>query len=281
MKPPRWMPNQTIRSKSAFLVVISVVLALGAVSANAVIAQKRAASTVIKQRGNLKVSVTGEQSPRTLPRKGVAPIAVSVGGQVTTTDQTLPPQLRVLTIDINHNGKLDYQGLPLCSFHQIQPSTNSRALAACRKAMVGQGTFSAYIVLKGQEPYATTGRLLVFNGREHGKQVLLGHIYISAPFASSFILTFDISKNRPGTYGTELTADLAKALGSRRYLTGIDMTLRRSFHSRGSRHSYLSSGCPAPKGIHIVNFPLVRTTFSFSGGTTIASTLPGTCKVRG
>jgi hypothetical protein len=235
----------------------------------------------ITQKGNLRVTVAGKISPHILPRQGVAPIAVSVGGQVATTDQTLPPQLKVLKIDINRNGQLDYQGLPVCSYHQIQPSTNSRALSACRPALVGQGTFSAYIVLKGQEPYATKGRLLVFNAKEHGKQVLLGHIYIAKPFASSFILTFAIANHRRGTYGTTLTANLARALGTRRYLTGIDMTLQRRYSSHGKRHSFISAGCPAPKGFPGATFPLARTSFAFAGGTKLISTLTSNCKARG
>jgi hypothetical protein len=239
------------------------------------------ASAVISKKGNLLVAVTGKISPSALPRSGVASIAVSVGGKVSTSDQSLPPQLRVLTIDINRDGRLDYRGLPVCSIHQIQPSTNSTALAACRDALVGQGTFAAYIVLKGQEPYATKGRLLVFNGREHGKQVLLGHIYLAQPFASSFIITFDLSSHRHGRFGTTMTANLAKALGTRRYLTGIGMTLQRRYSFHGARHSYLSAGCPAPKGVGAVAFPLFRTGFHFADGKKIIETQPSTCHVRG
>ncbi len=170
-------------------------LAIGAVGAGAVVTQK----------GNLRVKVSGTISPNTLPRTGAAPIAVSVAGQVSTVDQSFPPQLKVLKIEINRNGRLDYQGLPLCAAHEIQPATNERALSACRAALVGQGTFNAYIVLKGQEPYPASGRLLLFNGREGGHQVLLGHIYITQPFASSFLIPFQISANRHGQYGTTLT----------------------------------------------------------------------------
>lgn len=238
------------------------------------------AGTVITQQGTLRVTVTGKVSPHALPRSGVAPIAVSVGGQVSTTDQSFPPQLRQLRIEINRNGRLDYRGLPVCSLDRIQPSTNSRALSACRPALVGQGTFSAYIVLKGQEPYPSSGRLLVFNGREHGKQVLLGHIYISRPFASSFVITFAIASRRHGQFATTLTANLAKALGSRRYLTGIEMTLSRHFSYRGKAHSYLSAGCPAPKGFPGAVFPFARTSFSFASGRSLTSVLTSDCSAR-
>src|SRR6478609_9173344 len=266
-----------LKSKTSFALgalgtALVLLLALGA----PLIAQ-----AVITQKGNLRVTVTGKISPHNLPRSGVAPIAVSVGGQVSTTDESLPPQLKVLTIEINRDGRLDYRGLPVCSLHQIQPATNSRALSACRPSLVGQGSFDAYIVLKGQEPYPATGRLLVFNGREHGHQVLLGHIYIVHPFASSFVITFAISSHRHGQYATTLTADIAKALGTRRFLTGIEMTLSRRYSYRGARHSYLSAGCPAPKGFTKAPFPLARTSFAFAGGTKLSSTLTSTCGVRG
>lgn len=234
----------------------------------------------IAQKGNVRVKVTGELSPRALPRSRVAPVSVSVDGQVRTVDGSLPPQLRVLKIEMNRNGRLDYRGLPVCKLREIQPANNQRALSACRDALVGHGTFSAYIVLKGLEPYAARGRLLVFNGRESGHQVLFGHIYIAQPFASSFVITFDIASHKHGTYGTTLTAHLAKSLGSRRLLTGIEMKLFRTYSYRGSRHSYLSAGCPAAKGFPGATFPLARTSFTFAGGAKLTPIVPGTCRVR-
>jgi hypothetical protein len=252
--------------------VLVLLLALGA---------PLVAQAVITQKGNLRLAVSGKIFPHALPRTEAAPIAVSVAGKVSTTDESLPPQLQVLKIEINRNGRLDYRGLPVCALHQIQPATNSRALSACRQALVGQGSFDAYILLKGQAPYPTTGRLLVFNGKEHGKQVLLGHIYIAQPFASSFVITFQIANHRHGSYGTTLTASLSKALGNKRNLTGIEMTLQRRYSYRGERHSYLSSGCPAPKGFTKAVFPLVRTSFGFAEGRKLTSTLTSSCGVRG
>jgi hypothetical protein len=254
------------------------VLVLSSIALIASLAQAEAEPT---RKGNLQVNVTGKLRPQRLPRTGLAPIAVTVGGQVSTTDESLPPQLQVLKIEINRNGRLDYQGLPVCSMRQIQPATNSRALSACRQALVGQGTFSAYILLKGQEPYPASGRLLVFNGHEGGKQVLLGHIYIAQPFASSFIIPFAIGTHPHGQFATTLTANLAKALGTRRYLTGIEMTLSRRYSYHGARRSYVSAGCPAPKGVPLANFPLARTSFAFADGKKLDSTLASTCRVRG
>lgn len=255
---------------------VGALLALGALAALAALAQAE-----IVQKGNLRVSVSAKMSPRALPRTGAAPIAVSVAGRVSTTDQSAPPQLKQLAIEINRHGRLDYRGLATCAVSQIQPASSSRALAACRSSLVGQGKFFGTITLPGSAPYPIEGRLLVFNGKEHGHQVLLGHIYSRHPFATSFVMTFKVASRRHGSYGTVLSADLTRALGDKRNLTGIEMTLSRRYSYRGRSHSYLSAGCPAPPGFKGAVFPLARTSFAFAGGEKLSSTLTSSCKVGG
>ena len=238
------------------------------------------AQAEIAQKGNLRVTVNGKLKPRKLPRVGTAPISVSVGGRITTTDQTLPPQLKTLRIELNRHGRLDYKGLPTCKFSRIQPGSSSRALSQCRSSLVGRGSFTANITLAGQEPYPTRGRLLVFNSKRGRKPVLYGHIYSPKPFATSFVIVFKIQRLRKGTYGTALNAPLPKAMDAWGRLTGLQMTLSRKFRVRGRRHSFLSSGCPAPRGFPGAVFPLARTSFAFDGGKRLTATLSGNCKVR-
>jgi hypothetical protein len=240
-----------------------------------------ASAAEFDQKGNLRVGVEGKMVPTSLPRSGTAPISVTVGGKITTTDGTLPPQLRTISIEINRHGRLDYRGLPTCRMSEIQPANNAKALAACRSALVGEGTFSADVVLQGQPPYPSKGRLLVFNGREGGHQVLYGHIYTAQPFTNSFVITFAIKGIAHGTYGTALIADLPQSLGSWGYVTGIEMTLKRDFTSHGSSRSYVSAGCPAPKGTSVVPFSLARASFAFAGGERLGSTLVRSCRARG
>jgi hypothetical protein len=251
--------------------LLALLLAAGATLAHAEVTQK----------GNLRVAVRAKMSPRTLPRTGTAPISVSVTGHVTTTDQSAPPQLKQLRIEINRHGRLDYRGLPTCAIDKIQPASNGRALSACRSSLVGEGKFFGTITLPGSAPYPIEGKLLVFNGQEKGHQVLLGHIYSPHPFATSFVITFEISSARHGQYSTTLTANLTKALGNKRNLTGLEMTLSRRYSYQGKSHSYISAGCPAPKGFPGAVFPLARTSFAFAGGTKLSSTLTSDCKVRG
>lgn len=235
----------------------------------------------VTQTGNLRLSVSGRMSPQDLPRTAAAPISVSVGGHISTADGSAPPQLETLRIEINRYGRLVHDGLPICRLEQIQPASSARALAACRAALVGQGRFWANVVLAGQEPSPTGGRLLIFNGRLGSKPVLLGQIYSSRPFDTSFVIRFSVGKTRRGPYGTVLTAPISRVLGSWGHLTGIEMTLHRRYTFRGDRRSFLSATCPALDGFGSALFPLARTKFSFAGGQDVISTLTRRCSVRG
>ena len=207
-------------------------------------------------------------------------MAVSLGGDLSTTDGSDLPRLRSLRIEINRGGRLEEEGLPTCPLSEIAVATSERAAAACRGALVGSGTFHANIVLRGQAPYPTTGKLLLFNGKSHGKAVLLGHIYASKPFATSFVITFKIATRPHGAYGTVLSASLPEALGNWGYVTGIEMKLSRRYSYKGKRRSYLSAGCPAPKGLSTAPFPLIKASFGFDGGRKLSSTLNRSCRVR-
>lgn len=242
-----------------------------------------ATASVVTQKDNLRVSVEGKLSPKKLPREGSAPISVSIGWDIATVDGSPPPDLKKLRIEINKEGHFETEGLPTCPYAKIQPATTKRALSNCRPALVGRGSFSANISLKGQEgeSYTAKGQLLVFNGEEKGKPVLFGQIYSASPFATSFVIVFKVSKIRKGDYGTALTAVLPASLRSWGDLTGIQMSLSRRYGYEGRKRSYVSAGCPAPKGFNLASFDLARTSFSFGGGAEVSVTSTGVCRARG
>lgn len=252
----------------------------GCVSACTVDRAPTAESSEVARRGALRLSLDGKLSPRSLPRQGKAPIAVTVGWKIATTDGSPVPELQTVRIEINRHGHFDYAGLPTCPYARIQPASTARALAACSTALVGQGHFTADIALEGQVPYATRGRLLVFNGNSHGKPVLFGHIYSPRPFATSFVIVFSLENLDRGTYGTALTAALPPALASWGNLTEVEMKLGRRYRHAGKPHSYISAGCPAPRGFPGAVFDLARTSFDFASGETLSSTLSRSCTTR-
>ncbi len=255
--------------------------ALAALALVMLLAGAASATGGVTRRGTLSLALSGKFAPHALPRRGPAPVAATVGWHIGTTDGSEVPNLKRLRIEINRHGHFDYAGLPVCPYDRIQPASSHRALLACRAALVGKGSFSANVSLRGQEPYSAHGRLLAFNGRSHGKPVLFGQIYSPYPFPTSFVIVFAVKDIGRGNFGTALAASLPEALASWGDLTGIEMTLWRTYGSGGRRHSYISAACPAPDGFSKAVFPLARASFAFRGGKRVRSTVTGTCRVRG
>lgn len=242
--------------------------------------RKGGSEATIVRRGPVQVSVNGKLTPQRLPRHGSAPVGISIDARISATGSGSPPQLRRISIGINRNGHFLAAGLPACRVDQIQPSTTTGALAACRGSLVGEGYFSADVKLPEQSPFPSEGKVLAFNGRVNGRPAILAHIYGTQPAPTSAVLPFLLSAGH-GTYGTTLEASLPQATGDWGYVTGLKMSLRRSFYQHGKTRSYLSAGCPAPSGFPSAVFPLARTSFAFAGGPKLVSVLNRTCTARG
>jgi hypothetical protein len=254
--------------------------ALAITTAVAVLALASLASAEVTQKGDLRVSFEGKLSPTTLPRHGLAPVEVAVGGTIGSTKKgKVPPQLRKIEIAINRYGRLEPKGLPACEVDDIQPSTTQKALAACRESLVGEGSFSAKVLLPEQAPFPSEGKIFAFNGTYEGRPAILAHVYGTNPAPISFTLPFVIAKAK-GTFGTTLSASLPRVTSDWGYVTGLQMTLGRRFSAYGQARSYASAGCPAPKGFPGAVFPFARATYGFEGGKKLSSTLTRSCKAR-
>jgi hypothetical protein len=177
-----------------------------------------------------------------------------------------------LQIAINSAGHLDVAGIPHCRINHINPSTNQEALEACRSSLVGEGSFSANVVLPEQSPFPSKGKLLAFNGTIGRKPAIFAHIYGTKPIPTSYVFAFKVKQAR-GTYGTILETDFPKATGEWGYVTGIELNLNKK--------RFLTAGCPAPAGFSGASFPLMRTDFAFAGGLSLTNTLTRNCQAKG
>jgi len=210
----------------------------------------------------------------------MAPVSVTLSGHISPTQKGELPELRRIAFAINSNGHLDLRGLPVCRVGRIQPASNSEALAQCASSLVGEGTFAANVRLPEQSPFPAVGKMLAFNGRLRGKPAILAHIYGTEPASTSYTLPFSVSRQK-GTFGLTMTANLPHISGEWGSITNMSMTLGRVYRSHGTTHSYISAGCPAPRGFSKALFPLARTSFEFSGGLSLRTTLERSCKVAG
>jgi hypothetical protein len=253
----------------------ALTLALAAV---AILVTAAIASAEVAQEGNLRVSFVGGIAPHDLPRQGTAPVRVTLAGQIKTTDGQAPPQLRTISLAINRNGKLDYHGLPVCHYHQIQPASTNEAIETCPDSVIGKGAFKANVVLPEQSPFPSAGKVIAFNGTLHGRHVIFAHIYGTLPLPQSSVLAFKLSR-ATGTYRTTLTAELPRVAAEWGYVSGVSLSLKRNFTYRGRTRSFLSAGCPAPAGFPGATFTFARASFGFEDGRTLTSNLTRSCGV--
>lgn len=233
----------------------------------------------VVQSGELRVSVSTRLSPYRLPRSGTAPITAHIAGHVAAVDGGVPPQLVSMDILVNRHGLIQPRGLPTCTYSQLQPGTNERALRECGDALVGSGHFWATVVFAENTPYHTTGRLLIFAGRSGSRPVVFAHIYTTQPFPSSFVVTFKVRHVHQGPWGTELSASLPSALGNWGFVDRIKLNLGRTYKLAGGERGYLEAGCPAPAGADTVVFPLARATLDFADDQDLAATISRPCGV--
>jgi len=232
------------------------------------------------QRGNVRVGFGGKISPTKLPRKGSAPVKVVVSAKIASTKaKQAPPQLRTIEIAINRYGVLDSTGLPVCEVDDIQPATTARALEECRESLVGEGRFSAKVLLPQQSPFPSNGKVYAFSGRYKGRPAILAHVYGTDPVPTSVTLPFTIVHSK-GTYGTVLSTSFPRVTSAWGYVTGLSLTLGRRYSYRGKARSFVSASCPAPKGLPGAVFPFARASFGFKGKDLAPPPVTRSCTAR-
>jgi DNA-binding beta-propeller fold protein YncE len=231
-----------------------------------------ASASEVVQSGGVRARFQGNLSPTRLPRQGRAPVRASVGVRISSGDGRRPPQLRKIEIAINRNGHFSPTSMPACHIDEIQPATTTEALAACRRSLVGEGTFSARVLLPQQAPFPSTGKVFAFNARWHGRPAILAHVYGTEPLPISYTLPFALVPQH-GTFGTLLRASLPSVTANSAYITSLTLTLGRG--------GYLTAGCPAPAGLNGAIFPFARADLTFAGGRRIGQTLTRTCRAHG
>jgi hypothetical protein len=253
---------------------ISVALVLAALVVAA------AAQGELSQKGNLRVSFNSQFLPRVLPRDRAAPISVSIEGKVGTVDGAAPPPLREISVAVNRAGLVFVRGLPRCIAADLQQTSTEAALALCRGALVGQGSFAAHVEFPGALQIPAHGRVLAFNSGSLRHPEMLLHLYGSSPVQATFILPFKISHRSQGKFGNVFSTRIPKIAANLGYVTDLNLTLGRRYRYAGKRRSFLSASCAAPAGFTGAPFELARATFTFADDHQLTTGVARDCKVR-
>lgn len=230
-------------------------------------------------RGGVRVSFRGSFSPNHVPRRGFAPVYLTLEGSARGSDGSTPPRLRRIEFAFGARGGLDTRGLPVCARAELQNATQRQALERCRGALVGRGELSAEVPFSRERPYGARAAVLVFNGLSRGRPAAWVHAYAASP-PVSFVLPFLLRRPAKGTYGVTMRSLVGRALGAWPRLSSFRIALGRRYSAAGRAHSYLSARCPLAPSLTGASVPFARATYEFAPRPAISLPIRRRCVVR-
>jgi hypothetical protein len=224
------------------------VLRTGVLTIVALLAMSGVALGIVLRSGRLEVVGEGGFTPTTLPKHGFAPITIYGEGHIGTTDGSLPPILKQLTVWYDKHGEVVTKGLPYCTRGKLAATTSQQARKACPGAIVGEGKGTATVAFPEQRPFKATSPITIFNAApHHGNPTVLAHAYLSVPAPTTYIVPVEIQRVHAGPFGYKTEATIPKIAGG--YGIPLEGSLRigKKWTFKGKRLSYINAGCPSGK----------------------------------
>lgn len=253
----------------------SILVAALAFSGVATIGIATAAKPTVVRAGNLVVKLNGGVAPKRLPKKKMAPIALRISANFSTTDSSHPPAAKIVIADFDKHGTINARGLATCRSGQLQSRNTAAAKAACRSAIVGGGKTTVAVKFPEQAPFSASGPLVLFNGGVRGGVTTMYiHAYVSVPAPTAIVTRVKIKGVQKGRYGTRAIARIPKIAGGSGSVTRFALKIQRNFKFEGKRRSYLTARCANGRFFAHGNV-------AFVGGPRVAGTVVRTCRSRG
>jgi hypothetical protein len=202
-----------------------------------------ASSTTVRA-GNLILTFGSSVSPKKLPKKRLAPIALRIFGKGRTSDGSHPSALRQVVVDIDKNGVVNAKGLPTCGRGQLEARDTKAAKRICRTSIVGNGKVDVEIAFPEQRPIIVHSPLTLFNGGTRGrKTTLFIHSFITVPVPAAIVTTVTVKRIRKGRFGNHAVARIPVVAGGSGSVLKFNFKIKRIFKYRGRKQSYLRARC--------------------------------------
>jgi hypothetical protein len=218
---------------------IALIGALGVLAALTIVGVSIAAGgegPVTVKVGNLELTANGGFTPKALSKTEQTPIELLAEGSVAESDGSHPPAAREITIEGDKNAEVHVKGIPTCKSGQLQATTTSAALAACKSALIGEGTTTAQVAFAEQKPITVPSKLLLFNGGEKGGKITwFVHAYFSNPISGAIVTTVTISKIHKGPYGELAVAKIPQITGGSGSITAFSLKIKKSVKVPGGK----------------------------------------------
>ncbi|HEY2717121.1 MAG TPA: hypothetical protein VGI73_12950 [Solirubrobacterales bacterium] len=225
-----------------------LILIAGAASllAALVLAAGASGSREVVQVGNLFLADNGGLTPSKLPKRERAPVTARLIGEIGTTDGSHPPALRSVDIDVDRSVAVDARGIPTCRLSQLTARSTADAKAACRDAIVGSGEAEVEVAFPEQQPFSSTGPLVLFNGGVSGSTTtFLLHAYVSVPAPTAIVTVAKLTSIHQGKFGLNITATIPRIAGGAGSVTRFELKVGRRFIYHGHPQSLLTANCPS------------------------------------
>ncbi len=224
------------------------VLRILILTAVALLAMSGAALAIVLRAGSLEVVGEGGFTPTTLPKHEFAPITIHGEGSIGTTDGSLPPILKKLTVWYDKHGEVVTKGLPYCTKGKLAATTAKTARKVCAGSIVGEGRGTALIAFPEQRPFKASSPITIFNAAPHnGNPTVLAHFYLSVPAPTTYILPVEIQRIHNGPFGFRTVATLPRIAGGYGIPLEGSLTIGKKWTFKGKRLSYVNASCPSGK----------------------------------
>ena len=205
----------------ALAALVALVLAASAIGAGE--------GPVTVKVGNLELTANGGFSPKALSKTKQTPIELTAEGSVKEADGSHPPAAREIIIEGDKNAEVHVKGIPTCKSGQLQATTTSAALAACKSALIGEGQTTAQVAFAEQKPISVPSKLLLFNGGEKGGKITwYVHAYFSNPISGAIVSTVTIQKKKNGRFGTYSVTKIPQITGGSGSITSFNLKIKKS-----------------------------------------------------
>jgi hypothetical protein len=214
----------------------------------ALLLMSSAALAIVLRAGPLEVVGEGGFTPTTLPKHEFAPITVHGEGRIGTTDGSLPPILKKLTVWYDKHGEVVTKGLPYCTKGKLAATTSQQARKVCGDSIVGEGSGTATIVFPEQRPFQATSPITIFNAAPHnGNPTVLAHAYLSVPAPTTYIIPVEIQRIHNGPFGFKTEATIPKIAGGYGIPLEGSLKIGKKWTFKGQKLSYINASCPSGK----------------------------------
>ncbi len=191
------------------------------------------ADGITVSRPDMEATVTASVAPTRLPAGGGAPVTLTVAGNISRPDDTVPSPLHAISLLLDRQLAVRTAGVPICTV-DLPGAPPAYMRKRCGKALIGSGTVDETLTYpegSGIPPSNQHLDLLFFNSRRGVRM----YIYYPHPPPGQ-IRSLMVSA---GT-ARRLRIRMGAALGS---TASFRFHLGRTWREDGKRYSYLNGRC--------------------------------------